>query len=745
MKKHLTALLLTSGLCGLSHAQDSWLPDRTFTSGANPQICDNSPWKLVLFDDFNGNSLDSAKWITYGSWLGMQQPLPNGGWYYNDYCQNANSRKSGWWKVNNVDVWNAGDLDENVVVSNGTVKLKVKNQVFTAADGQTEYYTTGKISTRYYYQNQKRAFNAGKFEVRMKMPVFPKAHTTIWTWKGSYVGVNEIDMAESYGPDWSGQYGGNPFTFNRYRTKMSYPTHAWGREQKDTAPPPLPYHLDRNASQNAKDIQYPRQKYINWMAGNYLYLNDWHTYTCEWDTTVIRFYLDNELVQTMWKYYKEASFSAGSGFTYTVKVGSGCNPNGTYKVTYGFPYRRDNSNCNFNITTGVDAVHGPATSGITEMGEAEVDYVKIYQRHPELDGYSEICNSSSQITGPAYVCGTAAFSVSPPVTGGTWSVDNNSLNITGYANQGSTVYVQNNTASPTPANTALLQYQYTPDGCPSNKINKLVQNGTVSNQLVSCFQNIFPFKMGLSLQVLNPQSGTTYEWVVNYSHPLAGSHTYHAYGSSIQTPRFMHWGIFYYSVNWSLKVTNACGQRMFYGAKNALNMVAPTYGKPETYKEKDGSAIYLQTRLSEEDSITLERNVYEAVANKMVEDISDTIAIHSMIDDVYMTNLEPYIYFDDFDQTEIQYNAALPFPVIKANQTIVFPNPANNRITIILGKSFKENEVVDYQIINMKGVVVAQNKLAQDRMLNITQLPEGAYVMEVRQEGKKEQLKFQKY
>lgn len=744
MKKQTTTLLLASCLSSLSYAQQNWLPDHTFAPGANAQICDNSPWKLIFFDDFKGTTLDDAKWVTFTPWLGMNCGIPD-----HDCEPDAGVRKSGFYKdANNNDQWNAAILAQNVVVSNGTVKLKVKNEPVTIA-GETKYYSAGQIATRYHYMGQKKAFNSGKFEVRMKMPVFTKAHTTLWTWKGNELfGVNEIDMAESYGPDRSGQYGGSPFTFKHYKTSMYYPTHAWGFDplEHPGVIPVLPYHKDKNATQHpVSSIQYPRQRYSNWLAGNYLYLNDWHTYTCEWDTTVIRFYLDNELVHTMWKYYKEATVNAGSGFTYTVKVGSGCNPNGTYKVTYGFPYRRDSSNCNFRISTGVNGIQGPPTSGVTDLGQAEIDYVKIYQRHPELDGYSEICNGTHQITGPGYVCGTAAFSISPAVNGGTWSVNNNSLNITGYANQGSTVYVQNNTANPVPSNAALLQYQFTPNGCPANQVSKLVQNGTVSNQVVSCFQNIFPWKMDLSLQVLNPQAGATYEWIINYSHPISGNFSYHAYGASVRTPRFMHWGIFYYSVNWSLKVTNACGQRMFYGSKNALSMAAPTYGRPDTYRQEDSSAIYLQTRLNEEDSIALERNVYDAVANKMVEDIDDTVAIQSMINDVYMTNLEPYIYFDDFDQTDIQYNASLPFPLIKTNQTIVFPNPANNRITVILGKSFKENEVVDYQIINMKGVVVDQNKLPKDRMLDIMQFSEGAYVLEVRQGGKKEQIKFQKY
>lgn len=223
MKKPLTTLLLASCLGSISYAQDVWLPDHTFAPGANAQVCDNSPWKLIFFDDFKGTTLDDAQWVTFTPWLGMNCGIPN-----HDCETDDGVRKSGFYKdANNNDQWNAANLAQNVVVSNGTVKLKVKNEPVTIA-GETKYYSAGQIATRYYYLGQKRAFNSGKFEVRMKMPVFTKAHTTLWTWYGSAVGINEIDMAESYGPDRSGQYGGSPFTFKHYKTSMYYPTHAWG-------------------------------------------------------------------------------------------------------------------------------------------------------------------------------------------------------------------------------------------------------------------------------------------------------------------------------------------------------------------------------------------------------------------------------------------------------------------------------------------------------------------------------------
>lgn len=742
MKKQLPVLLLAVLLCTKLFAQDDWLPNRTLSSSVNANLCDNAPWKLVFYDDFNGTTLDSTKWVTFTPWFGMPKPQPGGGTINHDFEIDQGVRKSGGWTEDTVHHYNATNLARNVVVGGGKVKLKVKHEAATI-DGHTEYYTTGQIATRYFLNGQKKSFNSGKFEVRMTMPDFHNTHTTLWTWFGRYIGVNEIDMAESYGPERSGHYNGNPFTFKYYQTKMNHPTHAWGRTDLDTFQPPLPYHWDYDATQHVNDVRYPRQKYTNWLAGNYLYINEPYTYTCEWDTTVIRFYLDHQEINTMWKYFKWVPYS-NWGSNYLIPVGSGCSPDGEYEVTYGFPYRRDSSECNFRISTGVNMAHGAPTTGVTELGEAEIDYVKIYQRHPEHDGYTEICNSSSTIIGPSSVCGTATYTVVPFMPGGTWTVGNNTLNITGTANNGNTVTVQTNTTNPAPVNVAQLTYNYTPPGCPPNQISKVVNNGTVNNQVVSCLQNINLTKMWFALQVLNPVAGATYEWTVNYSHPAAGSFSYHGYGHSIQTPKFFHHFINYYNISWTLKVTNGCGYRLFNGSKNVFQYKAPSFAKPDTYIEKDGSAIYLQTRMNEQDSIDLEQNVRNMLRSKMVESVDDTIAINSMICDAYMTCLEPYIYFDDMD-TSSTINSAVGLNLNKKDmKSMVFPNPASGQLAVALGTLFAGAEKISYKIIDLNGRLVDQAMLSAICYINIEKLSTGAYILELSTGDKLEQVKFYK-
>ncbi len=57
-------------------AQDAWLPPVDFPS--NTPLCDNTLYKVVLYDAFNGTSVNTNKWIRYTSRDGM--PGGYNGW-----------------------------------------------------------------------------------------------------------------------------------------------------------------------------------------------------------------------------------------------------------------------------------------------------------------------------------------------------------------------------------------------------------------------------------------------------------------------------------------------------------------------------------------------------------------------------------------------------------------------------------------------------------------------------------------
>lgn len=253
MKKILLTAMCCIGLTIGSYSQNGQLPPVTFSPNSN--VCDNSPWKLVFQDYFDGEQL-GAPWITFTSWAGM----PGGD---NDDWGGART------------MYDRSIIkDQNVVVSNGTCKLIVKKEPASwrcATCSMTTVnkdYTSGMIATPY-----TKSFNTGKFEARIKMPTFKWAHSTFWTWKAN--DVNEIDIAEVYGQTIGGLWGGFP--------RVNYSLHAWAPEHQ-----PNPYNMQHVEVRN----RYPNQTWWNWLSGTGFKMDDFHTYTCEWDTAVVKFYMD---------------------------------------------------------------------------------------------------------------------------------------------------------------------------------------------------------------------------------------------------------------------------------------------------------------------------------------------------------------------------------------------------------------------------------------------------------------------
>ncbi len=301
-------LLLSAGL----RAQTGWLPPLTFSG--NTPLCDDAPWQLVFSEDFEGSRLDTTKWITYVSW-----PFMRGG----DHDH--------WSAARSDDHMNYIYRDENVVVSEGTCKLLIRretgNWTCTDCDRPKHYRrhtSAGALATYYSLPDQPRnSYNTGKFEARIKFPVFEGAWCAFWTWYGT--SVNEIDIAEA----WGGGLVGSDQRRNKYGT------HAWWRDSVN------PYKLPYDAAMGGN--KFPGQGWWDRLFGrNYHAQDDWHTYTCEWDNNLIRFYIDGILLQSYWKYIKGRDYPY-NGKNYRLTLGSGCNPlpDTSYYINYGFPYNTE--------------------------------------------------------------------------------------------------------------------------------------------------------------------------------------------------------------------------------------------------------------------------------------------------------------------------------------------------------------------------------------------------------------------
>src|ERR1700748_99782 len=135
LKATISCLTLSCAL----HAQNGWLPPVTFPLQSN--FCDNTPWQLVLYDDFDGTTLN-PQWLTFTPYRGMQ-PNENDNW--------MGARLAGG-NSNIPDSWNTVCLSQNVVVSNGTCKLLVKHEPVnltcpSCPATPTRYYTAGMLAT----------------------------------------------------------------------------------------------------------------------------------------------------------------------------------------------------------------------------------------------------------------------------------------------------------------------------------------------------------------------------------------------------------------------------------------------------------------------------------------------------------------------------------------------------------------------------------------------------------------------
>ena len=307
-------------------------PAVSFSAGHN--FCDTTAWKLVFEDDFNEATLKKP-WITFTSWASM----PGG-----DHDNWSGARKNG------IGIYR----DKNVVVQDGAAHLQAwKEQDSWRCDTCTEPITNTQYSTAILALPYTHYFQSGRFEARIKMPVFKWAHSTFWTWLGS--STNEIDIAEGYG--FSKNYlrwatSGKPY--------INYSLHNW----------PTPEETKAGAVHEESKNRYPAQEGMR--GRNRFRMDEYHVYACEWDTAVVRFFLDGKLVKEQWKYN-----IAGTA--------SGCvAAGGAYSLLPAFPGNTQSySNLRFTISVDkADTRHAPGL-----LGEMLLDYVRIWQRHPEREAF----------------------------------------------------------------------------------------------------------------------------------------------------------------------------------------------------------------------------------------------------------------------------------------------------------------------------------------------------------------------
>lgn len=156
---------------------DACVGQNAFSPGSYD--CDGTDWVLVFSDDFDGSSLDLSKWIPV---IGVPRDF---------------GTAPMWYKL------------ENSIVSNGELKLRVKNEVEEhdyvvdwstnppISNTRTFNYTSAEIHSRF-------LFGEGRYEIKCKIPdgnggFWP----AFWMYGASGLMSNEIDVFEYWDNDWN--------------------------------------------------------------------------------------------------------------------------------------------------------------------------------------------------------------------------------------------------------------------------------------------------------------------------------------------------------------------------------------------------------------------------------------------------------------------------------------------------------------------------------------------------------------
>lgn len=720
MKKLNVAHLLLLLLMPLAHntyAQTGWFPAVSFPPGK--YLCDTARWKLVLSDNFTGSSINPALWYTFNTNNGVNHDN---------------------WGDARAEVYGGNTTivrDANVQVSGGTVKLKMRQETGSwkcdtcPGPPRTRNYTSG-------YIGSKMIFNKGaRVETRLRMPIFPGSWNTCWLW--ALEDGNEIDFAESWSNNGMPSY---PY-FSNSNPHNNYNLHSWRPRWDNIQPYIFPEQLDISN-------RYPGQEWPDWLSGTRFRYEDWHKYTCDWDTASVTIYLDDVQINKFWKYSRHIWIPVYDPFVdgnVYIKVWqpSTCYPqSGNWQITKGYPWNSHNSRSKliFSVaSTRTDKIYN--TDAMVELGQMEIDYVRVYQRHPEQDGHTEICTANGPavtINGPGTLCGTTAYSVSQTYPGSTWSISNNAAVFGGGAAGGASKLVEKNPYSS--LSTATLNYTYSPAGstCPEVTASKVITIGQIPEKVFTTrVGQLFTNKQNFNLWVTPNTPGATYHWKVWYGRQ--GPENYmQATGQYISTPTINHNGLPFYYLRWELLVATPCGSKVITGTKvNSLGFVGPLILEPQTFMTKDSLTFNLDARFdTEEDWNTYQQSIENQLSTTFVEDIEDSFAIIQLVNKVRVQCLEPYLYFED-RRKPISGHLTLK---TKIQHSEIYPNPASQTVHIKLSEKFDGTQTVNCKIYNTAGESIWSDAVLEK--MDISTIATGTYILELQQGSYIENIKFVK-
>ncbi len=265
----------------------------------NGKSCESGNWKLVWVEDFNETTLNATRWFTY-------YPYTDDG---SDNCAFCRLHGDG------GQVY----IDENVVVSDGILKLIVKQEPIEWF-GEQRLHSSGMIHSKQY-------FGYGRFEIRAKLPDGKGLWPAIWLF-GKHAA--ELDIMEA------GMQKPGIIHTSIHNYKIGRMKHLKHRRMPDLS-------------------------------------KDYHNYIMEWDTNSIVFMLDE---QVLWRFNRFVNKR-----NYRQLESCNLEP-GEYGLEPLFPPVNEQLQLILNVTVGTKTTPFTKEPDKKTVFPAtmEVDWIKIYKR-----------------------------------------------------------------------------------------------------------------------------------------------------------------------------------------------------------------------------------------------------------------------------------------------------------------------------------------------------------------------------
>ncbi|MBK8516339.1 MAG: glycoside hydrolase family 16 protein [Saprospiraceae bacterium] len=273
--------------------------------------CVQASYSLVFNDEFDGNSLDTSKWFAF---------YPYGPEYAPDSCAFCRTHVS-------ANIFR----DENVTVKNNLLYLKSEQTGGTWFN--TNYnYTSGMVHSKQKFTTY------GKYEVRCKLPKGKQQWPAFWVFGWN----TEIDIFEFIcnGPE-----------------KIEFSVHNW---LTNDCPNKNPKKGSPCYSSQSKMVDFGID-----------FSEDFHTFSVEYEPTMIKYYIDDIMVRYIPKYY---DLKGNPINTCNIKSGE-------YLTEPAFPHYGEP----VQVIANQSICHKHKEKNPVFPNVMEIDYIRVYQKDIQQD------------------------------------------------------------------------------------------------------------------------------------------------------------------------------------------------------------------------------------------------------------------------------------------------------------------------------------------------------------------------